>query len=50
MQLKNLEELDIDDEFWEAFEDLPAEVADGELQEQLEYLRGQLEDAAGPLL
>ena len=49
MQLINLQGLVIDG-FWEAFENLPAEVATGSLQEKLGYLRGRLEDAAGPLL
>ena len=49
VQLINLQGLVIDG-FWEAFEDLPTEVATESLQEKLEYLRGRLEDAAGPLL
>ena len=47
LQLANLQQLD---GVWEAFEDLPAEVAAGSVQEKMAYLRGRVEDAAGPLL
>ena len=47
LHLTNLQELD---GIWEAFEDLPADVAAGSVQEKMAYLRGRLEDAAGPLM
>ena len=49
LPLINLEQLHIDG-FWEAFDDLPAEVAAGALQEKLVYLRDCLEVSADPLL
>ena len=47
LHLTNLQHLD---GIWEAFEDLPAEVAAGSVREKMAYLRGRLEDAAAPLL
>ena len=47
LHLTNLQQLD---GIWEAFEDLPAEVATGSVQEKMAYLRGRLEDATDPLL
>ena len=47
LYLTNLQQLE---GIWEAFEDLPAEVAAGTVQEKMAYLRCRLEDAADPLL
>ena len=47
LQLTNLQQLD---GIWEAFEDLPAEVAAGSVEGKMAYLRDRLEDAADPLL
>ena len=49
VKLVRLEILDIDD-LWEAFEDLPADVARGSLQDKLGYLRDRLEASAEPLM
>ena len=35
---------------WDAFEELPPELADASVQEKLAYLRSRLEESAGPLL
>ena len=52
LPLTRLEELEVDDEggFWGAFEELPAEVAAGSLQDRLGYLRERMEASAEPLL
>ena len=47
LQLTNLEEAR---GILDAFEDLPAEVAAGSLQEKLAYLRDRLEGVGDPLL
>ena len=49
LQLTNLEQLDLPG-FWEAFEDLPAQLVGAELRVKLCYLRSRLEEATGPLL
>jgi hypothetical protein len=38
------------DGFWEVFDDLPAEMAQCGLQENLEYLRVLMENATDPLM
>jgi hypothetical protein len=55
VNLLQLERLEIDG-FWEAFEDLPPEIAaldadtTGSLQRKLGYLRDRFQDTADPLL
>ena len=49
MGLTQLEYLSLDG-FWSAFEELPAEVAAGSLQDRLSYLRERMEASAEPLL
>ena len=49
VNLSTLWVLEIDG-FWDAFEDLPPEIAGGSLQEKLAYLRDRLEASADPLM
>ena len=51
MNLSQLNTLNIDG-FWDAFEDLPPEIAGRNvaLQVKLAYLRDRLEASAGPLM
>ena len=48
VNLWRLETLEITD-FWDAFEDLPRQLARARLQHKLAYLRGRLEASAEPL-
>ena len=48
LQLRNLQH--IYDGFWEAFDDLPPEIAAAGLQEKMAYLRDRLEESGGPLM
>lgn len=49
LQLRNLVNLEYGD-FWKAFDDLPPSMAQGHLQEKMQFLRDGLENAERPLM